>query len=98
MEVAPTISDKENDIQLFVYEDIENLYEVDFLKRKNYIIIKCSHTSRNSDIKYSYKLNADEIKKTTSCNSISNFINKLQEYRNELKIEKVGDIILLHIL
>ena len=86
MEETPKKIDEENEIKLFVYEDSENLYEVDFLKRKDYIMIECSHTSRDNDIKYSYKLNADEIKKTTSCNSISNFINKLQEYRNELKI------------
>jgi len=98
MKETPIIDDEENEIQMFVYEDSENLYEVDFLKKKDYIIIKCSHTSRDSDIKYSYKLYADEIKRTTSCNSISNFINKLQEFRNELKIEKIGDIILLEII
>ena len=98
MEDAPPKRNEENNIQAFVYEDSENLYAVDFLKNNDYIVIKCSHTSIDIDIKYSYKLYEDEIKKTTSCKSISNFLSKIGKFKNEMKIEKTENFILLHIL
>ena len=87
-----------NEIKTFIYEDEYNLYEVNFLKKNNKIIIKCSNTSNNSDKIYTYKLTDEEITKTTSCRNITNFMNKLQEYIDKLKIEKINNSLLLHIL
>ena len=40
----------------------------------------------------------EEIRKTTSCYSITHFFNKIQEFIDSLKIEKMGNFFLLHIL
>ena len=87
-----------NEIKTFIYEDEYNLYEANFLKKINKIIIKCSNTSIDSDKIYSYKLTDKEIERTTSCHNINQFMDRLQEYIDKIKIEKINDALLLHVL
>ena len=112
MEDAPTVitkensnenrketgNENENEIKAFAEGDGEELYEIDFLKKTDKILIKCHDTSSENEISYSYKLTIEEIRKTTSCYSITHFFNKIQEFIDSLKIEKMGNFFLLHIL
>lgn len=93
-----TGNENENEIKAFVEGNGEELYEIDFLKKNDKILIKCHDTSSKSEILYSYKLTAEEITKTTSCYSITHFFNKIQEFIDSLKIEKMKNFFLLHIL
>lgn len=95
---APTVDYKENENIIQAFIEGESLYEIDFLKKNDKILIKCYDTSIGREISYSYKLTIGEIKKTTSCLSITNCFNKIQEFQNYLKIEKMKNFFLLHIL
>ena len=97
MRDAPAIG-QEIELETLFFEDSNNLYQINFLKKDDNIIIKGYNTNRNDDLKYSYKLSEEEIKNTTSCISLSKFIDKFKEFKEELKIEKTEDSFLLHIL
>ena len=46
-------NENEDEIQAFVEGEGEELYQIDFLKKNDKILIKCHDTSRESDILYS---------------------------------------------
>ena len=96
---APTVDSKENEdeIKAFVEGKGEDLYEIDFFKKSDKILIKCYDTRSENEISYSYKLTIEEIKKTTSCYSTTHFFNKINKFIDSLKIEKIGNFFLLHI-
>ena len=86
-----------NKIKTYIYEDEYNLYEVNFLKKNNKIIIKCSNTSNDNDIIYSYKLTEEEITRTTSCHDITKFMGKIEKNKDKLEIKKINNCLLLQI-
>ena len=94
---APTVGVNENEIQTFVEGKGEDLYQLNFLNKNDKILIKCHDTSRESGIKYSYKLTEEEIKRTTSCYTTTHFINQIKPFFGHFKIEKIENSILLHI-
>ena len=97
---APTVreNEKENEMQAFVEGIGEELYQIDFLNKNDKILIKCHDTSKENGISYSYKLTEEEIRRTTSFHTTTHFINQIKPLIDSLKIEKIENFILLHIL
>ena len=77
-----------------------NLYQINFYKKKSEIFINCHNTSEEINKIYSYKLSLDEVKRTNvfrTFDQILNFFNGLNQGSNNLLLEKGSDSVLLKI-
>ena len=84
-----------------IYQDNNNnLYQVNFYKKKKIIYINCHNTSKETDKVYSYELSLEEVQQTKVFNSfdqILTFFKGLNEDISKWEVEKGTDFILLKI-